>query len=519
MNKPYVIALLRVSDPKQSSFEAQLETIQKHYSNYEIDEIVEIKETADDKISRLKMTEKNLLNPTREQFHEKFILPIFKRASSGQQVICLAFLADRYARNAYDAGVLDRLNKMGVHFLAPNASLVKREDAPMFFMMINMGGLELVNKSFRTKPGRIQALNSGKYIGGKVPAYNRTLKKGIKEPDPQKSIAIQEFFKDFSTGKYSLRSYLPIAKETGEKYGLRLRSLEGLRKILRQPFYAGWITYNGEIEEIKGKWFKSASPTIITMDLFKKVQQVLDGRHNKQIVNHDHLYRGRIFTTEGYLMIGSIKKKKYLYYETKQIKLKALREEKIDNFVEEYFANLPIDLANLRKKIKKTYKKERVDLEKMKKAHDLQLKKIQSQLDTLIDLRIDGEISAENFQEKKIKLERQKAEIKMKEKTGYEEKMKLLEIFVEKFTELFDFFSTSYKTLPHHLKQEILETLVRNFYYNGKKLLIEPSPLFNLLFKAENYSMVVLYRTLLELTKAEINQFSSTLRLMNPTSS
>lgn len=471
--KQYTILLARRStDSQDQSLEYQVEEMQKRFPQYKPDKILRITETGDDKGS-----------DSRKEFNNQFLGLIKEKSRQDYQVICLAYSIDRFTRNYYDLGQIHRLYKEnGVKFYATDGKLENDQDALLFGVQVAFANNFLSNMKSKQRAGIINALKNGRILNGKIPGYKKTKKAGIKEPHPTESLAIKQFFKDYSTGKYSLQSYLPKAQKIAKKFGVKI-SKDGLNVILRNPFYIGIIRYKGKYEEIQGKEFKSASPSLLKKDLFLKVQQVLDGRHNKKVITHDFLYRGRIKTSEGgYTLAGGRKKtSKHIFYESRIIRMKSLREDVIDNFVSHYFENLPVNIKKTRKEAKKLFSEKIKEIRKTEKSIELENGNLKARLDKLTEMRLDDEITKEEYKTKKVEIIQRQNDLLKFDKEDVREKYELLNKFVEVFSEFFDLFKVSYKTLPREEKEGILENLVPNFFWDGENLVAKPTPLLEMI--------------------------------------
>lgn len=482
----YVILLARRSTAQQEqSLDYQVEEVKKRFPQYVPNKIVRITETGDDK--------KN--NP-RKKFNEEFISLVKKKIKQDYKVICLAYSIDRFTRNYFDLGILHRLYNLGAKFYASDGKLEDEQDALLFGVQVAFANNFLANMRAKQRAGIMQSLKNGKIINGKVLGYKPSGEKGIRELDGKRAIGVKKIFQDYATGKYSIRSYLPIAKELSKKYDLRtpLSSKDGISKILRNPFYYGYIRYNGQIEEIKGQLFKSASPALISKSLFDKVQNILDSKLHKKMTTHNFLYKGLIKLPSGKKLYAS-NQKGFVYYEDQYSKprLKALKEEEINEVLHYFFkeAQKNLDLKKFKKHLSKNLNGKLDELLKEKKVLQLEIAKVEKRLDNLLEMRAELEITESEYFKAKIKCQNEKAMLEAKMNEDMVDKFEAFEKTANQFLELVETFNISYLKLDTNLKSEIVKNWVSNFLYDGKKLLIEPSPLFNLLFKTENYSMVV----------------------------
>lgn len=78
-----------------------------------------------------------------------------------------------------------------------------------------------------------------------------------------------------------------------------------IHAILRKRIYTGQFEWNGKL-------YRGKREPLVSIDLWERVQRVLDGRHAKKHrrVKHDFALSGLI----GCLVVGEIKKQRYVYY-------------------------------------------------------------------------------------------------------------------------------------------------------------------------------------------------------------
>jgi len=167
--------------------------------------------------------------------------------------------------------------------------------------------------------------------------------KRIIVPDPVLGPVVTNLFEWFASGEYSLKT---LAKKAYEA-GFRFRKSQGkipvttLHKVLRKEIYTrdfryGGVTYQGSHEPL------------VTPAVWERVQQILDGRHERKHrkVTHDFAFSGLVQCGHcGCSMVGEVKKGRYVYYHCTGYRGKCpepyTREERLG----EQFANCLRDLA------------------------------------------------------------------------------------------------------------------------------------------------------------------------------
>ncbi len=243
-------------------------------------------------------------------------------------------------------------------------------------------------------------------------------------PDLIRSPIIQRIFTEYATGAYTISEMVQKAKIWG------LRSLKGnyltksvLHRILQNPFYHGEMRVKGEV-------FIHRYERLIDKRTFNNCEEVRLGYNKKPLK-----YAGKGFVFHGILTCKTTGKMVTADTKTKKYKSGAsstwtylrcwnpenpekrmwVREDKIMQEVEEIFFSLGIKdkillselIANIKKtnQIKKASHNQEVGA--LKKEHT----ELQSKLDRLLDLRIDGELTKEEFEAHKLRLKDRQYEI------------------------------------------------------------------------------------------------------------
>lgn len=119
-------------------------------------------------------------------------------------------------------------------------------------------------------------------------------------------------FNRFSRGDISLKDAAAKAHLGGliyPKSGAKV-PVSTVHKILRNRLYTGWFEWNGKL--IQGK-----HEALVPVELWERVQEVLDGRFAKKAKRgkHDFAFSGLIACHAcGCAVVGEIKKQRYVYY-------------------------------------------------------------------------------------------------------------------------------------------------------------------------------------------------------------
>ncbi|OGH20921.1 MAG: hypothetical protein A2695_02930, partial [Candidatus Levybacteria bacterium RIFCSPHIGHO2_01_FULL_40_83] len=195
--------------------------------------------------------------------------------------------------------------------------------------------------SDNVKRAQEQMLRSGQWIGKAPYGYkNITLENEKKDivPDEFESKIVLKMYEWYSSGAFSMRL---IREKLKADYNLNF-SNSYVDFILKQPFYYGEMLS-------KGKLYSHKYQTIISKELFDKVQQIKAGYNKKhfKFAGLPYMYRGLIRCADCGCMITPEKAKdKYVYYHCTQYKGKHnaewLREEDITEQFGKLFKKLQL---------------------------------------------------------------------------------------------------------------------------------------------------------------------------------
>src|SRR5215211_8551729 len=144
--------------------------------------------------------------------------------------------------------------------------------------------------------------------------------RNVSGPDGKKIIAtdraiaplIAKLFEWYSGGDISLKGAARKARAAGLVYprsGAKV-PVSTIHTILRNRLYTGWFEWNGKL--IQGR-----HEALVSVDLWERVQGVLDGRFAKKAKRgkHDFAFSSLIACAQcGCAVVGEIKKQRYLYY-------------------------------------------------------------------------------------------------------------------------------------------------------------------------------------------------------------
>lgn len=345
------------------------------------------------------------------------------RGGKAQGILC--WKLNRLARNPIDAGSIawelqqGRIQRIRTY----ERAYLPTDNVMMMSVEFGLANQFIRDLSTDVKRGLLKKARMG-WLPTKAPIGYRNEKHGLKGekrvlPDPESFDRIQRCWELLLTGKYSVEK---IYRTAVEDWDVRLSTgkkpvRSKFYDIFRNPFYYGWFRYGGE-------WYQGQHPPMITRAEFDAAQAILDGRSVPRQKEHEFAFTGLIRCGECGGMITAEEKTKhqkngnahhYVYYHCTKRKApcsqKTIRVEELERQIEEELLRIEIPedfadwiLAALREEnAKEAEARDRV-LESQQRAYSLVVKK----LNGLVEMRAGGELTQEEFLEKKAELTNEK---------------------------------------------------------------------------------------------------------------
>jgi site-specific DNA recombinase len=210
----------------------------------------------------------------------------------------------------------------------------------------------------------------------------------------------------YATGKYSLNDLANIAKSEclfAERAADRI--VATVYSNLTNPFYYGEFRF-------KKKLYKGTYEPLITKELWDRVQETLRqrGTRKPRKVKHDFAFKNLIQCGHcGCSLIGEVKKKKYTYYHCTFYKGKCpepyVREEVLEEKFTDVLRSLRFDeeiLDFVRQALRESHEDERRGHQEALTRLQTQYNRLQRWIDTAYEDRLDGRITAEEYDRKVV---------------------------------------------------------------------------------------------------------------------
>jgi hypothetical protein len=178
-------------------------------------------------------------------------------------------------------------------------------------------------------------------------------------------------------------------------------SLNGLSRVLNNPFYTGLIRLTST-----GELFRGTHEALISQVLFERVQAILRGKAVNRVTLHDFVFRRMIRCGScPYSLIGELQKGRVYYRcHTRTCSTKPVREDRLDGALATTFDRLVLDKEELdyaREWMKGAHVRQ--DTLRAQEIENLkfQLNQVRSHFERLTDALLDGTIERDLFERRK----------------------------------------------------------------------------------------------------------------------
>jgi site-specific DNA recombinase len=314
---------------------------------------------------------------------------------------------DRLYRNLKDYSLIDDLD-VELHFVKENVVISKNSrssDKLLHGIRTVLAKNYIDNLSEEVKKGLRAKAELHLWPSFAPLGYLNTIGpdgKRIIVPDPVLGPMVTQLFEWFATRNYSLKSLAQKAYQEGFRFRKTNHKVPvtTLHKMLRKRVYTGAFDY-------AGVRYSGSHQPLVTRETWERVQEILDGRHEKKHrkVRHDFAFSGLVSCGHcGCSMVGELKKGRYVYYHCTGYRGRChepyTREEALTRQFADHLSELVIPsavLTWLREEIAESDHSEVAAREQTERRHQAEIERLQRRLDTLYDDRLDGRIDAPTY--------------------------------------------------------------------------------------------------------------------------
>jgi DNA invertase Pin-like site-specific DNA recombinase len=406
--------------------------------------------------------------------------------------IILVEKTDRIYRNFKDYVTLDEFDGLEVHLVKEN--MIISDNAPshikfMHGMKVLMAKNYIDNLSEEVRKGINKKCKLGQYPAKAPIGYKNIIKNKIHLIEIDKDVEpyIKLAFELYVSTNHSFKSLAEELTKRGFRINGKPCRKNNIANIFDNPIYYGDFYHNGIL-------YNGIHEPIISKELFLAVQHKRKALENPKKIKHDFTYSGIIKCSHcGCLLVGEIKKQKYIYYHCTgnkggECKKKYIREEIIDSAVMGILEQLyvsPEDHEKIISTIKEMIGVKEDTESTMLDTITKQIKVLKNRLNCLYIDKIDGKITEEFFNDKSFEWNKEISELEIEMNALLKNEDTFL-ADCQNLLELCENASAYYKTANVEQKQKLLKLLCSNFFYDGENLHIHLKSTFETLFKSAN---------------------------------
>jgi DNA invertase Pin-like site-specific DNA recombinase len=332
----------------------------------------------------------------------------------------LCWKLDRLARNPVDGGaIIWALDEGKLREIASRERTFTNTGNDKFWMQLEFGMAKkyVDDLSDNVKRGNRAKLEQG-WLPGLAPVgYTNDVVKKTIIPDPRRFKLVRKMWDLVLAG----RSPIQVLEMANNDWGFRTRRYRRLGgrplarstfyKMLSNPFYYGLIVRNGES-------YQGAHKPMITKDEFERVQELLGRPNRAPTRRHDFAFTGLIQCGECGASITAEETvnqygRRYYYYHCTKRKTgtscgqKTIRVEKLEQQILQALGRIQItdDFSNWAiSRLRKIHDEETQTRQAVDHSLDKAYRDIQRQIDTLVQMRLRGLLTDEEFIKKKAEL-------------------------------------------------------------------------------------------------------------------
>lgn len=406
---------------------------------------------------------------------------------SKEKIAVLAYNTDRLQRD-FDEQSLElkgMVNKdqAEIHFVSTNQKITSKADSSTKFRY----GLDVLlandysNRiSDNVKRSNQKKLQEGTILGDSPlgflnkPRVDKKKEKVEVYIDPERGHLVQKIFEEYATGLYSMEDLRLMAEQAGlrSKKNCKIAKSQ-IEKILRNPFYYGYMRYNDIL-------YKHVHPTLISKELFDECQAVKQGRRKSRYkrTQKPFVLKGMLKCQHcGCSYSPELKKSKYVYMRPTKSQGDCshcfhLNEKNILSQIEEVLRGMEIPkniLVEIGEVLKKSSNKEHKNQIQESKKLQNQYEAIQNRIKKARELYMDDGFTKEEYNETiaDLQVERQNMETRLQKLSKADDS------FNQNISIIFELASKShelFKSSDIEEKRRIISLLFPNLSMNGDKL-------------------------------------------------
>ncbi len=450
----------------------------------QVEELKRIAKQQNINILEILTEEKSAKSPGRPVFSN-----MIERIHKGEAQGIICWKLDRLARNPIDGGTISWLLQQSIiqHIQTFQRPYYPTDNVLMMNLEFGMANQYILDLSENVKRGLGKKVKE-KWFPHKTPLgyLNNKYKQPELPPiyeDPERFHLLRQLWDTLLEKKCSLNTLYHKAKDIGltTKKGKPIaKSI--IHLIFRNPFYYGYFYWKGEL-------YPGKHEPMITKEEYDRAQIIIIGKRPTYKKDQAFAFTGLIRCGECGASITAEDKTKYqkngnihhyTYYRcTKRINpkcsQKTIRDTNLENQILEVLENIRIPEEFHKwaiKYLKEEQSKETNDSKEILESQLRRLDNSKKKLNSLFEMRMNEELSAEEYKQRKEKL--------LEEKLKYEQLISdtnyRFETWLDNAEKLFTFAETAkerFETGSLIVKREILACLGSNLILQDRRLNIQ----------------------------------------------
>lgn len=435
-------------------------------------------------IARVFTEERSAKGPGRPIFAE-----MIERIHKGEAQGILCWKLDRLARNPVDGGTINWMLQQSIlrHIQTYQRSYQPSDNVLMMSLEFGMANQFILDLSVNTKRGMRSKAQNG-WIPHKPPVGYLNNRYGTPDlapiyQDPERFALVRRLWDILLKTRCTVESLYQQAQALG------LRTAEGrmlsrgkFYDTFKNPFYYGYFRWGGEL-------YPGKHEPMVTKAEFDLAQGIIHGvKQNKQTA-HVFAFTGMMRCgTCGAGVTAETKSKtqkngnhhSYTYYHcTRKLDPHcpepAIRDSELEVQILDLLdqVTIPPEFHEWAiKQLKEDHAQEKDDSQSIVQAHRKRMDACQRQLESLLDMRMNGELTPEEYRLKKevVMFERQKFEELISDSTNR------ADTYLDRAEKLFDFAETAKKRFEEgdlETKRQMLSCLGTNLILKVRTLHLE----------------------------------------------
>ena len=419
----------------------------------------------------------------------------------------LVWNPDRISRNPVDSGQIIYYMDLGFidGIITPAQTFTNTpNDKFLLNLLCSQAKLENDNRGINAKRGMKTKAEMGWYPAPAPVGYLNTpdREKGFKIiiKDPDRFSLVQQIFEELMKGKQAIEVYL-LARDkwmlTSQKGTPLARST--FYHLIKNPFYCGRYEWTKN----SGNWHEGKHEAMLTLDEFNLIQQKLGKKGQPIQRSHIHDFTGLMKCSCGYAITATKKTKyyegtnrtaNYTFYHCSQkskgqCNQKSISQKDLEKQIQDLLNSVHVhqDFLDWAKKwLSVLHLNEANHQQTILNSQQKSLSQIETQLNRLLDLRINDQIDDSAFNLKKQQLLERKKLIneKLSDAGNNSDNWR---VKIETALEFAHFATERFKTGTRDDKRQILLGIGTNFILDNKKIRIDLHNHFKALSEQEKW--------------------------------